>query len=224
MNKKLKIKIIIILLILIIIIKIIQINFIENIKRNIEEFQKLDNSYYKASSLVEKQKIETIRIRKNKLVKEIDEFIKTNNFTIKYTNFETNEIIIFDKLNNTYNINKNIDNYEINIKNSPKILKISSEMKEEISNGNIFSIFNCFRILYISTEKYNDIECYKIKTTREILYVDKDTLYPVFLEYNQTNSRYDQEKITIEYIFEVNTVTDEDIKFPDLNDYKLIQN
>lgn len=224
MNKKLKIKIIIIIFILITIIKIVQINFIENIRIEIEKFQRLNNSYYNVSSSIKNQNIEITIIRKGKIIKEVDDFIPIDNATVKYIDFNNMQVINIDRFNKTYEIKNNIENYDINIKNSPKILELLNEIKQDINNGNVFSIFNCFRIIYIIPIQYKDINCYKIKTTREVLYINKDTLYPVYLEYNQTNSNNKKEKIKIEYIFKENTVTDEDIKIPDLSNYKLVEN
>ena len=224
MNKKLKIKIIIIILILITIIKIIQINCIENIRMKIEKFEKLESSYYKQISVNENQKVETSRIRKNELIKEKYNYISINNEIIKIINLGKSEILIIDNKCNKYNIEKYKNDYDIRLNNLPKIIKIKNDILEEIKTGNIFSIFNCFRIIYIIPTQYKDINCYKIKTTREVLYINKDTLYPVYLEYNQTNSNNKKEKIKIEYIFKENTVTDEDIKIPDLSNYKLVEN
>lgn len=224
MNKKLKIKIFIILFILIIIIKVIQIKFIEDIRINIEKFEELNNTFYQEIYMSENKKFEINVLQKEKILKEINKFSTIENTNIKYIILDKKETIDIDENNKTYKIDKNIITSYSKLKNPPKTIEILNEIKKRIKNGNMFYIFDCFRILYIIPVKYNDIECYKIRTTRELLYVDKNTLYPVYLEYNQKISNKDKEKIKIEYVFKENTVTDEDIKIPDLNDYKLIEN
>ena len=224
MNKKIRIRIFIILIILISIIKIIQINFITNIKNKIEVFENLNNTFYKEFYTDNNEEIEINIIKKDKKIKEKNLFNTINRVIDKFLNLDKMECITINKNNYTYQKELfNKENYIPN-RNLPKILKIEDEIKEEFKKGNIASVLDSFRIIYIIPTKYKNTDCYKIKTTRETFYIDKHTLYPIYLEYNQKNSNGNKEKIKIEYIFKENTVTYEDVKLPDLSKYTLIEN
>ena len=90
-----------------------------------------------------------------------------------------------------------------------------------LANGGDVSGFNAVIRAIVKTAENNGIECYEIRTTREKLYIDRNTLYPVYLEYKQENSNRDKEKIKVEYIFKENCVKDEDMKLPNLENYVL---
>lgn len=221
MNKK---KFLIILLIIFVIIKLFQINFIKKVKTNIENFEKLDNSYCEQILNYQNNKIEIARIVKNNLIKEITKLVYLNKEDIIFINNDNNKEIIIDNTNKTYKVKNNKEDVKIKIKNLPKNIEIPDEAIRNLKEGNIFAILYYLKILYIIPTKYNNIDCYKIRTTRESLYVDKENLYPIYLEYTQNNSNQKKEKVTVEYNFKENTITDEDIKIPDLNNYTLVQN
>lgn len=221
MSKK---KFIIIVLIIFIIIKVIQISFIKKIKINIDNFEKLNNSYCMQILNTQNDKIEIIRKVKNKIIQEKTKLVYLNKEDIIFIDNNNNKEIIIDLKDNIYRIKYNEENVKSKIQNLPKNIEIPDEAIRNLKEGNIFAILYYFKILYIVPAKYNNIDCYKIRTTREILYVDKENLYPVYLEYKQNNSDKEKEKVTVKYVFEENIVTDEDIKIPDLTNYTLTQN
>lgn len=219
MSKK---KFIIIVLIIFIIIKVIQISFIKKIKINIDNFEKLNNSYCMQILNTQNDKIEIIRKVKNNIIQEKTKLVYLNKEDIIFIDNDNNKEIIIDLKDNTYKIKDNKEDVEI--QNLPSDIEIPDEAIRNLKEGNIFAILYYFKILYIVPTKYNNIDCYKVRTTREILYVDKENLYPVYLEYKQNNSVKEKEKVTVEYVFEENILTDEDIKIPDLTNYTLTQN
>lgn len=225
MNKKLKKKFIIIFVILVIIIKIIQIDFIKNVKNKIEYFEKLDNFYYKINSLTENQNMDITRFTKNGKIKEILNLTYLENGIITLIDLNKDEKITIYESSNTYKIENDNREYDINLKNLPPCIELVNDLKINVNNGNRLHIFSCFKILYIIPTKYKDIECYEIRTLREKLYVDRTTLYPIYLEYERQNSSDKiTEKAKIEYVFKENNVKDEDVEAPNLENYTLIEN
>ncbi|MGN1299145.1 MAG: hypothetical protein ACI4UE_04090 [Candidatus Scatovivens sp.] len=225
MNKKLKKKLIIIFFVIVIIIKIIQINFIKNVRDKIEYFEKLDNSYYKINLINESKDSEITRFTKNRKIKEIIKLTNLDKNIITIIDLDKDEKITIYESSNTYKIEKDNREYDTNLKNLPKNLEIINDIEKNIKEKNFTHIFSCFKILYIIPIKYNDIECYEIRTLREKLYVDRTTLYPLYLEYKKQNSSGKaNEKTKSTYIFEENNVKDEDVEIPNLEKYTLIEN
>ena len=222
MKKKTKKIIILAVIILILMIKAAQINLIINIKNKIEVFEGLENTYYEASGNFENFKMNTNRLYKNNLLIEKLDVLSTRNKIIRIIDFNENKEINIDENSNTYETKNDIDNFDIKIKNLPKTVHMVYEVSEDMNNMKIYSILNYFKILYIVPIKYNEIACYKIKTTREILYIDKNTLYPIYLEYKKDKS-YNKDKsiIKVNYIFEENTKRENSFDLNALEKYSL---
>lgn len=222
MKKKTKKIIILSVIILILMIKVAQINLIINIKNKIETFEKLENTYYESSGDFENFKMNTNRLYKNNLLIEKLDVLPTGNKIIRIIDFNENKEINIDENSNTYETKAYINNLDIKLKNLPKIIKFNNEMTEEMNNLKIYSILNYFKILYIVPVNYNNISCYKIKTTRETLYTDRNTLYPIYLEYKKDKSyNGDKSIIKINYIFEENTKRENSFDLNALEKYSL---
>ena len=69
--------------------------------------------------------------------------------------------------------------------------------------------------VYIGTENYDDKECYHIKIGEQEEYVEKETGLLL-------NTKYGDNERKLTYSFD--TVTDEDIQKPDINEYTLQEN
>ena len=222
MKNKTKKIIVLVVIILILIIKIVQINLIINIKNKIEAFEKLKNTYYESSGDFENFKMNTNRLYKNNLLIEKLDVLPTGNKIIRIIDFNENKEINIDENSNTYETKADINNIDIKLKNLPKIIKFNNEMFEDIGNLKIYSLLNYFKIMYVIPVKYNNIACYKIKTTREILYIDRNTLYPIYSEYKKDKSyNGDKSIIKVNYIFEENTKRENSFDLNTLEKYSL---
>ena len=65
------------------------------------------------------------------------------------------------------------------------------------------------------------MDCYKIRTTREILYIDRNTLYPIYLKSFTDNSINNKDKMEVNYIFEENTKRENSFDLNTLEKYSL---
>ena len=128
-----------------------------------------------------------------------------------------------------------------------KVISLSNDAKATINNKNIYDLYiinndlNFFSVekylgtwksivlafkVNITKEIYDGVECYKIKhSDYGDLYIDCETYMPVAcIRISKTvkpeQIRYFKEK----YTMNINTITDEDVKEPDLTRYEIIDN
>ena len=131
-----------------------------------------------------------------------------------WKNVDTNEYYMFNETKNkTYS--KHIGNNGMMVENLPLTgYYVSSENKVGINL--MFAINPCCTIL---SGKYEDKDCYILGYLEEGSskeWIEKETGLPVYMEFANGISR------KIQYSFD--TVTDDDVKMPNIEEYTLMEN
>ena len=129
---------------------------------------------------------------------------------------------IWEDENSKYMINPIDKTYLILDKNSPPIINYSSTIKlgtYQLFNGensklDLFKLV-LFTGINIHEEAYGEHKCYVILFNGEKIWVDKDTLLILRDDFNGK---------TTEYTIEAGVVKAEDVKLPDLLEYKKLEN
>lgn len=113
-------------------------------------------------------------------------------------------------------------------------LGLLENLKNEFYTENWWDLFKTSAIAKINTTKYNGNECYYISNfygknsdTKEGMYIDKNTGLPISImgyEYEITGENQEGTKSRspiYEYVYEFNTVTEEDFVEPNIEEYEL---
>ena len=208
--------IITIVLTLFIMIKIYHFCIINKMYNAIKDFRENKNRYYSVEINLagEVNRKEEIIYKDNKL-----KYIILNSSHYLYyewKNLETNEQYIFNLENKElYNCDMFIISENI-LFNLPDML-LNIIKKDKITLKTVLDLDIIF------TTKYNDKNCYKIRTKTEEIIIDKFTFLPIYSKKKIINSDSENKnKMEYTYKFRINDVTDEEIALPDLSDYKVI--
>lgn len=225
-NKKIILKCIGIIILAIILIFIIatarKTIIINNIENKIKKYEKMDNYYirtrtYDGDSLSISEyynkgnvtKSETISLNensgKNKMIrtyngKESNTYMESDESKVAILN--TNSSIIKEGIDNCIETNNIIETIK---------LALTSKITTEYCNGKL-----CYRI-QISYEPYQNSEDL-------ILYIEKET--GLLIRMHNGTRIYEDEKISgiYDYTYKFNTVTDEDVKEPNIEEYDIVKN
>ena len=223
-GNKLKIFLIVILMIFIVFIGIIGYKFIviKNMQGKIENYKDIKNFHITKTSYG----FNTIVVEET--------FYKDDNYLVHVKNISENnekKEIISTKNGNNYFI---VGERKVAAMNSMPI-HVDDKVYNHLETENFWEFIVGIFSSNISTVKCNDKDCYKIDNfiTSEVLfpeqgmcvYIDKETGLIVRLEEgvrnNETGGFYTQ---VSDYKYEFNTVTDEDLKEPNISEYKIENN
>ena len=207
MKKKILIIISSIILILAIIV-LIRFNIYMELDKKYDEMNAKSNYYYYSET-------ETIAMtywKKDNIHKENMKNIKGEGNLTFWKNGNTNEYYMFNETKNkTYN--KYIGNNGMMVENLPSTGYYESS--ENRIGINLMFAINPFCI--ISSGKYEDKDCYILGYLEEGSskeWIEKKTGLPLYIEFANGTQR------KIQYSFD--TVTDEDVKMPNIEEYTLI--
>ena len=217
MNKKIKYFIIVLILILLIFLILIgrKLIIIENLKGSINKYITSNNYYVKSSNYNSS----------NGSIINIETYNKNDIQLVKYTHLNEDnpsEIIVYH--------NGDTTNSYIDV-GGEKTAKLNfGELKTSISNiypKNIYQDIIMAMFSSITSEECNGKQCYKISNMtkditsilpNEILYIEKDTGLEIKrINYNDLDEPENYISTSFEYQF--NTVTDENVKEPNINEY-----
>lgn len=140
---------------------------------------------------------------------------------ISFIKFKNNNSSIWEDANQKYVIIHGDKKYYILDKNSPPTgldntaTLLSYLLMTEGSSNDSLQIFSYVftHNISISTEKYGEHECYVVKLDESKFWVDKTSLFIIREDFNKEST---------ETTVETNTLTDEDIKLPDISEYERI--
>lgn len=194
MKKKIIFIVILIILILLVSIFGMRLSKLNKISELRDESKKISNLYFTeegSSSITEFWKKDNI-IKQNVRLKSGD-----GNITF-WKDFEKDEGYTIFNNSKTYNVGVEV------ISTQPQANNINC-----LDNKNIL-LLSINPMFKITSKKYNDRDCYYIKSGQDEVYIDKE--YGITLYQKNELNEY---KVN----YSVNTVTDEDIAKPDLADF-----
>lgn len=110
-------------------------------------------------------------------------------------------------------------------------MKLVENLKNEFYTENWWDLLTSSAFTSITTTTFNGNQCYYITNfkgkntdTKEGMYINKDTGLPIsIMGYEYESSSKGEDKIRssiLEYVYEFNTVTEEDFVEPNLNEYQ----
>lgn len=185
-------------------------------KLNTEKSNEITNIYYTKED--DNHIVNTWR--KDNLLKEVDTSKTTGKSICHWKDLTTGENYFIHEATNTYSVLSN----GLPSKNLPLSLFMNGIDDFEIA---IRSAINPF--ISITSIKYENKDCYKIKETRTVENCDRNIIYEKDTGFllvdtllsKQENQQWQSEKIKYEY--KIGIVTDEDVSKPDLTQYTLQQ-
>ena len=218
MNKKIRYLILILVLVLLVFLILIgrKLIIIENLKGSINKYISSNNYYVKSSNYNSS----------NGSITNIETYNKNDIQLVKYTNLSTDnptEMIVYH--------NGDTTNSYIDV-GGEKTAKLNfGELRTSISNdiypNNFYQDIIMAMFSSITSEECNGKQCYKIRNIpkditsvlpNEILYIEKDTGLEIKrINYNDLDEPENYISTNFEYQF--NTITDEDVKEPNINEY-----
>lgn len=140
---------------------------------------------------------------------------------ISFVKFKNNSSSIWEDDNQKYVIISKDKKYYILDKNSPPNALDNTAtllsyllMTEEAPNNSLQIFLYVFtHNISISTEEYGEHKCYVVKLGESKFWIDKTSLFIIREDFNKEST---------ETTVETNTLTDEDIKLPDISEYERI--
>jgi len=215
--KKVILGIVIIIIILFAFSKIHTFAIVTKMYTAIENFGKLDNKLYKVQVLHGEEVIRKDELfTKEKVLKYIV-YKKDSDIYYEWKNLETNE---------SYAVNedkKKMYKNSTTMVNAENILPHMSHFVLSVYKDEKINLKSIFDVKYIIPTKYNDRSSYKIVTKNETVIVDKNTYLPIYSALRKVNTQKEFDG-QVEYIyeFEIENVSDEDVKLPDFSEYTLM--
>lgn len=222
MEKKNKVKIVIL-----VVIAIILIAFIIITARKMIIISKLDN---KAKEIEKVGNFHTIsytygngEYTKSEVFKSGDK-IKTASISVDNDNNVTKLTFVGNKADNSENTEYTGHNYmeTSDYKITSQDEKVYGEItirciKNPFKTENFWELLGKSVKSTIKSETYNGKDCYYITNLEEYaLHVEKETGLPIGAERLENND--------IQVLYEIDTVTEEDFKEPDINEYEVVDN
>ncbi len=209
MKKKILIIIGVVILIVMIIV-LIRFNIYMNLDKKYDQMNAKDNYYYYSET-------ETTVMnywKKDNIHKVNVKYLKGEGNLTFWKNEDTNEYYMFNEAKNkTYS--KYVGNNGMMVENLPLTgYNVSSENRIGIN-----LMFAINPLCTISSNKYENKDCYILGYLEEGSskeWIEKETGLPLYIEF--ANGAYRK----IHYSFD--TVTDEDVKIPNIQEYTLIEN
>lgn len=148
----------------------------------------------------------TIRkIKGNKMV------VATDDMTV-YIDYDINKQTV---LKNTENI------AIVSSLSSSKLIKMNKIYYQECID--ILNDFENYEYKFITTEKINEFKCIKIALSNESINYEIWVDISSGLVTKISCSNKENSNVTIEYNLKLNSITDEDVKMPDLSKYKVTE-
>ena len=163
----------------------------------------------------------------------IENYKKDNKYLGKYERLSHDEKMILSEYYNNGMINSYIDsqNYKENLNIKKAELNRSGEPTSTFSIRNIITPIktdNLFQLITtalfsnITTEEYNEKNCYRIVSGGYVIYIDKETGLTIRVLGDCIISKDNQIfKIVLDYEYEFNTVTDDNFIEPDIKEYEV---
>ena len=211
-RKILKWILLILFVILIIVITLItrKMIIISNLQNKISQYKESSNYYAKILAYFEESK-------------EITEcYVKEDSYLSTIIHNNTGKVVEYcdGKIVNTY-----IDTID-----GEKILEVNG-VPDKILVADYLANIDKFKSIFISikSEKYNEQDCYYIEFSQNTdkigVYINKETGLPMkACNGMSTNSNGEKFDNFIEYQYEFDVVTNEDIKEPDITGYQMVDN
>lgn len=199
------------ILFLFVVVKTRELLILNNIHNSIENFKRENNRYY--FTTIKKDNTERVNeiYLKNNLLKVI---IKNNSLGeyCECKNLDTEEVYSYNFSNQT--------KFENEVEFQENMLIGLPNFFMNMYKNNRINISQLLGVYYILPTTYDNKACYKISTTSEIIIIDKETYLPLYSSSKIVNSNNGNDVTESIYKFEVNTVTDEDVQLPNLEEYE----